>query len=312
MNKFDIYILDHLVKAGSYTTFSEQACTYFQHAHDDAILSPILEIVEAWYQRLRYYYFSMTYTLVGTDDYQQCREFIIFDQYKISNHQANVIPTLEVKNSHGVWQQIDYDNPSWHLTWLFQSLNFRKGYQVSEVIQSILEKLVYRDLFGIDLFTANPYSQNIYANSMNMHTVLTQREMASYQLSVHKTHMHFFSHLMSIQYGKLEQTEDAFKTKKAYKQYKKTRINPRYISQWHSKNTEDKINQIFARMVNKDVANVLLHKNECLSINTYIQEAAQIEEYLLALNAWKDEHRNKWFYMLKGAFSVFTRRMQYV
>ncbi len=297
MKKFDIAILDHVLTNDDYFFFTEQGQSYFRNCHIEEELSPIAEIASAWYERLRYYYFSQTYELVGTDNYHECREFIIFGQYKISNPNHELMPTLSVLNQNGQWENVNAVDSRWHLDWIFQRSSFKHQMNSSDPIMDLIGKLAFRDLFGIDMH--NRLKSNGYRNPYHTKLDVPDEETLNItHTNIFEKHIHFLNVLIHTAYGKLEKTEEDFSTKKEYKAYKKAHANPRYIKPWHSKNTEQKINQIFTKLVDKDMASIGLNHHGYISLGMYDTTVKFYKDHVDALNAWKADNKNKWHYLV--------------
>jgi hypothetical protein len=297
MKKFDIAILDHVISDNGSFMFSNHAHSYFNHCHIEEQLTPIAEIASAWYERFRHYYFSQTYELVGTDNYHECREFIIFGQYKISNPNHELMPTLSVLNQLGQWEQVNPTDSRWHLNWIFQTTSFQSKGNSSDNITKLIGQLAYRDLFGIDL---NEYHKS-YVNSgshQNKFDVPNEQTLKVIHGNIFEKHINFLNALISTAYGKLEKSEDDFSTKKEFKAYKKAHANPRYIKPWHSKNTEQKINQIFTKLVDKDMASIGLNHHGYISLGMYDTTTQFYKDHVDALKTWKADNKNKWHYLV--------------
>lgn len=297
MKKFDIAILDHVISDNGSFMFSNHAHSYFNHCHIEEQLTPIAEIASAWYERFRHYYFSQTYELVGANSYHECREFIIFGQYKISNPNHDLMPTLSVLNDDGLWEQVNADDSCWHLNWDFQTTSFKSKGFGSENILKLISQLAYRDLFGIDL---NEYHKS-YVNSgsyQNKFDVPNEQTLKVIHGNIFEKHINFLNALISTAYGKLEKSEDDFSTKKEFKAYKKVHANPRYIKPWHSKNTEQKINQIFTKLVDKDMASIGLNHHGYISLGMYDTTTQFYKDHIDALKTWKADNKNKWHYLV--------------
>lgn len=297
MKKFDIAILDHVITNDDYFFFSNQAHSYLSNCHIEEMLSPIAEIASAWYERLRYYYFSQTYELVGTDNYHECREFIIFGQYKISNPNHELMPTLSVLNQLGQWEQVNPTDSRWHLDWVFQTSSFHRKENSSDLISKLIGQLAFRDLFGIDMSSHRQIngSRNSHYNKLD---VPNEDTLNIIHANVFMKHINFLNALIHTAYGKLEKTEEDFTTKKAYKAYKKAHSNPRFIKPWHSKNTEQKINQIFTKLVDNDMASIGLNHHGYISLGMYDTTVQFYKDHVDALNAWKADNKNKWHYLV--------------
>lgn len=297
MKKFDIAILDHVISDDGFFMFSNHARSYFNHCHIEEQLNPIAEIASAWYERFRHYYFSQTYELVGANSYHECREFIIFGQYKISNPNNGLMPTLSVLNDDGLWEQVNADDSRWHLNWVFQTTSFKSKGFLSENILKLIGQLAYRDLFGIDI---NEYHKS-YVNSgahQNKFDVPNEQTLKVIHGNIFEKHINFLNALISTAYGKLEKSEDDFSTKKEFKAYKKVHANPRYIKPWHSKNTEQKINQIFTKLIDKDMASIGLNHHGYISLGMYDTTTQFYKDHIDALKTWKADNKNKWHYLV--------------
>ncbi len=297
MKKIDIAILDHVISDDGFFMFSNHARSYFNHCHIEEQLTPIAEIASAWYERFRHYYFSQTYELVGANSYHECREFIIFGQYKISNPNHELMPTLSVLNQNGQWEQVNAVDSRWHLNWIFQTTSFQSKGNSSDNITKLIGQLAYRDLFGIDL---NEYHKS-YVNSgsyQNKFDVPNEQTLKVIHGNIFEKHINFLNALISTAYGKLEKSEDDFSTKKEFKAYKKVHANPRYIKPWHSKNTEQKINQIFTKLVDKDMASIGLNHHGYISLGMYDTTTQFYKDHIDALKTWKADNKNKWHYLV--------------
>jgi len=296
MKKFDIAILDHVILNNDLFFFSNQAHTYFDYCHIEEKLSPIAEIASAWYERLRHYYFSQTYELVGTENYHECREFIIFGQYKISNPNHELMPTLSVLNQNGQWEQVNAIDSRWHLNWIFQTTSFQSKGNSSDNITKLIGQLAFRDLFDIDM---GEYKTNYgYTNHHQRFDVPTEETVKIIHANIFEKHINFLNALIHTAYGKLEKTEEDFSTKKEFKDYKKAHANPRYIKPWHSKNTEQKINQIFTKLVDKDMASIGLNHHGYISLGMYDTTTQFYKDHVDALKTWKADNKNKWHYLV--------------
>lgn len=304
MKKFDIAILDHVIKNDEFFFFSNQAHSYLSNCHIEEMLSPIAEIASAWYERLRYYYFSQTYELVGTDNYHECREFIIFGQYKISNPNHELMPTLSVLNQLGQWEQINPTDSRWHLDWVFQTSSFNHRTNSSDMISNLIGQLAFRDLFGIDISSHRQINgfRNSHYNKLD---VPNEDTLNIIHANVFMKHINFLNALIHTAYGKLEKSEEDFPTKRAFKAYKKAHSNPRYIKPWHSHNTEQKINQIFTKLVDKDMASIGLNHHGHISLGMYETTVEFYKEHVDALNTWKADNKNKWHYLVGMSESKF-------
>lgn len=297
MKKIDIAILDHVISDDGFFMFSNHARSYFNHCHIEEQLTPIAEIASAWYERFRHYYFSQTYELVGANSYHECREFIIFGQYKISNPNHELMPTLSVLNQNGQWEQVNAVDSRWHLNWIFQTTSFQSKGNSSDNITKLIGQLAYRDLFGIDI---NEYHKS-YVNSgshQNKFDVPNEQTLKVIHGNIFEKHINFLNALISTAYGKLEKSEDDFSTKKEFKAYKKAHANPRYIKPWHSKNTEQKINQIFTKLVDKDMASIGLNHHGYISLGMYDTTTQFYKDHIDALKTWKADNKNKWHYLV--------------
>lgn len=297
MKKFDIAILDHVITNNDFLFLSNKAHSYLDNCHLEEKLSPIAEIASAWYERVRHYYFSQTYELVGTDNYHECREFIIFGQYKISNPNHELMPTLSVLNENGHWEQVSSVDKLWHLDWIFQTTSFQRKEISSENILKLIGQLAYRDLFGIDI--GKRIKSNVFRNPHHTQfDVPNEDTLEVIHTNIFLRHINFLNALIYTPYGKLEKKEEDFTTKKEFKAYKKLHTNPRYIKPWHSKNTEQKINQIFTKLVDKSMANIGLSHYGYISLAMYDTTVQFYKDHIDALNTWKSDNKNKWIYLV--------------
>lgn len=269
----------------------------FKSFHDDSQQNPILlEAVKAWYDRVHHYFFKACYTLVNSNDYFTCREFIFFDHYKISNPNFDNHLKFEILDKNNQWNETQPSNQNWHINWSFQNLNF--DYEAcSNVCRNLIYNLAYKDCFDFDLRNQKNRSNNYYSDQHLKFDVPTKKALDARNQEIeyqeNQNIMEFLILFVEHSHSYAPDIDFEKYSKKEVSKLKKPLANVRYIKQWHGTNTAKKINQIITRLIDKNYSSAHLVNSRYLSLSEYVQAVGKYSPVMDSLLEWKAESKSK-------------------
>ena len=264
---------------------------YVYNLEEVSCIKPVENLFNQWLERVNHYLYQETYLLKDSETYKDCNDFIIFNKYRLSNLDNDLVPKCYVLQG-SEWVEILPSDEKWKINWIFSKMDFwrAKDHQISSMknAESLIFKMAFEDVFGVTYDYISAYNRNVWDDSYDS----LEDEIKHNYLKL----LHIFENIVSLPYSGKFTEEPHFKTKKERTEWLKTLRNPHYINIYRRFDTERKINQIVIKLINKDFFELLKGTGISFSLKNCFQAASTVNKSMPRLVKWKQENANKFIF----------------
>lgn len=264
---------------------------YVNNLENASCIQPVAQLFNQWLGRVNHYFYESAYQLNGSETYKDCKDFIIFNKFRLSNLDNDLVPKCYVLQG-SEWVEISASDQKWKINWIFSKLDFWrvKDHEMASKknAESLVFKMAFEDVFGVDYDYISSYNHDSWDNTYESH----EDEIKHNYIKL----LRIFENLVTLPYSRKFTEEPHFKTKKERAQWLKTLRNPHYINIYRRFDTERKINQVVIKLINKDFFELLKGTNLQFSLKNCLESASSIKKSMPRLIEWKQENANKFIF----------------